>query len=164
MKMRQRRHEQSTGLKVQDTGLWLDSSGVVGASPDELIGRNSVLEVKCPYTHRNSTIAEALKSASFFLTKQDDGTVQLKNNHVYWHQVQGQMFLTGRMFCYFFVWTSKDFILINIKREESWVNNIEIMKDFYFCKIFPKIVEGELCDAVILLYIINCISFEKLLI
>lgn len=58
--------EQSTGLKVQETGLWLDSSGVVGASPDELIGRNSVLEVKCPYTHRNSTIAEALKSASFF--------------------------------------------------------------------------------------------------
>ena len=46
--------EKSTGLQVQDTGLWLDSSGVLGASPDGLIGRRSVLEVKCPYTQRNS--------------------------------------------------------------------------------------------------------------
>jgi hypothetical protein len=59
--------ETSTGLKVQDTGLWLDSSGVVGASPDGLIGRKSVLEIKCPYTHRNSTIAELEEFFATFL-------------------------------------------------------------------------------------------------
>jgi len=135
--------EMTTGLTVQSTGLWLDSSGIIGASPDGLIGNNCILEIKCPYTHRNNLISEALEHSDFYLTKEDD-KITLKKDHKYWHQIQGQLFLTNRMFCYFVVWTSKDFLSITIKRDEGWSDNIEVLKDFYYHKLFPKIVEGEL--------------------
>lgn len=41
-----------TSLTVGESGLWLDSSCILGASPDGLKVSHSVLEVKCPYTHR----------------------------------------------------------------------------------------------------------------
>lgn len=50
-----------TGLRVVETGVWLDESGLLGASPDHLVEDDSVLEAKCPYTQRNLTIEEALE-------------------------------------------------------------------------------------------------------
>ena len=133
-----------TGLRVEETGIWLDASGVLGASLDGLIGKNHVLEVKCPFTARNLTLEEAMKNESFFLHKDENGVVSLKQDHVYWHQVQGQMCLTKRNFCYFVVWNTKESITLLIKRDTNWEQNIEILKDFYFVHIFPKIVVGEL--------------------
>ena len=83
-------------MKVEETGIWLDPCGFIGASPDGLIGTNAVLEVKCPFTFRNSTIEEALKSDGFFLTESEYGNLELKKDHVYWHQVQGQIYSTNR--------------------------------------------------------------------
>jgi len=42
-------------VKVVDTGVWLDESGVLGASPDGLVGEDHVLEAKCSYTFRNAS-------------------------------------------------------------------------------------------------------------
>ena len=86
----------STGLQVTATGVWLDPSGVLGASPDGLIGNDSVLAVKCPYTQRNATITQALKSSNFCLERVDDVRVTLKENYNYWHQVQGQLFFNWK--------------------------------------------------------------------
>ena len=93
---------QISGIQSVETGLWLDEGGVLGASPDGLIGDDGVLEVKCPYTFKNELITEAAKNSSFCLGI-DDGQYFLKRDHVYWHQVQGQMFLTKRTMCYFVV-------------------------------------------------------------
>ena len=90
---------QATGLTVEDSGLWLDPSGILGASPDGLIGSNCVLEVKCPFAQRHSEMAEAVKSKDFFLEKNETG-YSLKKTHVYWHQVQGQLFITQREICF----------------------------------------------------------------
>ena len=132
-----------TGLTATDTGIWLHSSGVLGASPDGLVGTEGVLEVKCPYSERNSTISEAASKNSFCL-KISNGVFLLKQDHVYWHQVQGQLFLTNRKICYFVVWTTKEAVCIHIYRDESWMDNLKRPKDFYSQHIFPKIVEGEL--------------------
>ena len=58
-----------THLEVVETGVWLDESGVLGASPDELVGEDHVLEAKCSYTFRDASIEEALKSDTFCLEK-----------------------------------------------------------------------------------------------
>lgn len=136
--------ETQTGLKTEKTGLWLDKSGVLGASPDGLLGKNHVLEVNCPYTFRNTTLGEAAKSESFFLKKEESGEFKLKKNHVYWHQVQGQMYITNRDMCYFVVWTVKDCVTLTIRRDIEWGHNINLLQDFYYLHIFPKLVEGEL--------------------
>jgi len=134
-----------TGLPVVETGLWLHESGVLGASPDGLIGANHILEVKCPFTARNMTIDEAVTNIkSFCLEKSEKGPLQLKKGHVYWHQVQGQMAMAKRYFCYFVVWTTKQTCVFTIQKDAQWQTNIELLKDFYFVHIFPKVTEGEL--------------------
>ena len=67
-----------THLEVVETGLWLDESGVLGASPDGLVGEDHVLEAKCSYTFRDASIEEALKSDTFCLEKKEDGSYSLK--------------------------------------------------------------------------------------
>ena len=132
----------ATKHKVEETGLWLDPCGFLGASPDGLVGSDAVLEAKCPFTFRNSTIEEAIKSNEFFLTKSEDGSFDLKRDHVYWHQVQGQMHLTNRNICYFVVWTTKETVVIKVIKDLQWGSNLELLKQFYKSNILPKLVEG----------------------
>ena len=60
-------------------------------STDGSVEDNSVVEGKCPYTQRNLTIEEAIATNNFCLEKKD-GKISLKQKHLRWHQVQGQMF------------------------------------------------------------------------
>ena len=57
--------QQACQVELLDCGLFLSKSGILGASPDGLVGISALLEVKCPYSQRNSTIAEAVESPSF---------------------------------------------------------------------------------------------------
>ena len=132
-----------TKLQVVQTGLWLDESGILGASPDGLVDSNYVLEVKCPYTQRNESIEESLKQKGFCLEVTDNG-ITLKNTHAYWHQVQGQLYLAKREICFFVVWTIKWTKICQIHRDPSWEVNLGRLREFYFTSIFPKIVDGEL--------------------
>ena len=92
-----------TGKRVEDTGIWFHSSGILGASPDGIVDDQTVLEAKCPYTERNKTIEEAVQSsATFFLEKcEREQCYTLKKDHIYWHQVQGEMYFSQRklLFC-----------------------------------------------------------------
>lgn len=60
-----------TNLEVVETGVWLDKSGFLGASPDGLVGEDHVLEVKCSYTFRNETTEEPLKRGWIILTQKE---------------------------------------------------------------------------------------------
>ena len=84
------------------------------------VDHETVLEVKCPYTERNLTIEEAAKSETFCLEKTEIGQYALRKHHVYWHQVQGEMYFTHRKLSYFVVWTTnfKDVAILRIERED----------------------------------------------
>ena len=134
-----------TAKSVKETGIWFDSSGILGASPDGIVDDKTVLEMKCPYTERNNTIEEAVKSKTFCLEKCESGQgYALKKDHVYWHQVQGEMYFSRRKFCYFVVWTTKDVAILLIERDDTWAANIPHLIQFYYDHLFPKVVEGEL--------------------
>ena len=89
------------------------------------------------------TIEEALQDSSFSLERKD-GKTELKENHVYWHQSQGHMFFTKRKKCFFIVWTSKDFVIVEIHWDNSWVEKVQQLRDFYLKYLLPKIIECEL--------------------
>ena len=134
-----------TGETVKETGIWLDGSGILDASPDGIVAGDSVLEVKCPYAERNMTIEEAVNtSPNFCLKKTESGQYALKEEHVYWHQVQGEIHFSHRMFCYFVVWTCKDVVVLKISKDELWSENISKLTQFYFEHLFSKVVEGQL--------------------
>ena len=45
-----------TGKTVQETGIWLDLSGILVASPDGIVDHEAVLEAKCPYTYKDNIL------------------------------------------------------------------------------------------------------------
>ena len=91
---------------MQETGIWLHESGVLGATPDALVERNHISEIKSPYTAGDKTVSQALEEVKNFFFKKND----------YWHQVQGQM-STKRAFCYFVVWKTKEVVVPTIQRD-----------------------------------------------
>lgn len=62
-----------TGKTVQETGTWLDASGILGASPDGIVDHATVQEAKCPYTERNLTIEEAIAASTKFRLEKSTG-------------------------------------------------------------------------------------------
>ncbi|KAJ8317946.1 hypothetical protein KUTeg_003037 [Tegillarca granosa] len=57
-----------------------------------------------------------------------DGRMTLKETHDYWHQIQGQLFLTGTQCCDFVLWTPKDLQIVRIVKDMSWSPNISLKK------------------------------------
>jgi len=102
---------------------------MLGASPDGLVGRNALLEVKCPFTQRDSTIEEAVSSDNFYIQKNAE--------NVYWHQVQGQLHLSEREICFFVVWTTKETLILLIEKDSGWADNLRRLQDFYTRHIIP---------------------------
>ena len=155
-----RSFEKSTGLEARRTGIWLHESGFLGASPDGLVGDDAVLEVKCPYAAKDMTPREAAAKLSRFCLaegkekreKEDDNggsssssssgsQLSLKRSHPYWHQVQAQIFFTGRKRCYFVVWTPKDVVVLEIPKEENWKRRLDQLQEFYLAHLLPKLME-----------------------
>ena len=98
--------------EVDVCGIFLSTRyAFLGASPDGLVhigdGKFALVEVKCPYKHRNSVISDACKDSGFCLTIINDKVV-LKRNHDYYFQVIGQLAITGAQYCDFLVWTLID--------------------------------------------------------
>ncbi|KAJ8317945.1 hypothetical protein KUTeg_003036 [Tegillarca granosa] len=57
-----------------------------------------------------------------------DGRMTLKETHDYWHQIQGQLFLTGTQCCDLVLWTPKDLQIVRIVKDMSWSPNISLME------------------------------------
>lgn len=66
--------------------------------------------------------------------------LHLKNDHPYWHQIQGQLHIAGLDVCDLVVWTPMDIQIIRIRKDPSWTANIERMINFYFNTFIPKVV------------------------
>ena len=134
--------EQAYQREVHQCGLFVSPSGILGASPDGLVEPSALLEVKCPYTQRNNTIAEAVQCSSFCLCEDGSGSYTLKAAHPYWHQVQGQLYLTKRDICFFVVWTTKEAIIVLIRKDPAWEENLVRLEKFYQEYILPAMARN----------------------
>lgn len=76
-----------------------------------------------------------------FLVKEKDGSMTLKKTHDYWHQIKGQLHLSGTHCCDFVVWTLVDLKIVRILKDSSWAQTISTMLDFYFSKFLPSLSE-----------------------
>jgi hypothetical protein len=145
----------ATGNTVQNAGLYLFPCGYLGSTPDGIITSTSselpgkgVLEVKCPWKHRNATINEMVQAElndkeskkGFYLTK----TLSLNNQHNYWHQVQAEMAATKTIWAHFVIWTTKDLKIILVKKNQEWMEqNLPKLKYFYLNELMPYIYRKE---------------------
>ena len=68
-------------------------------------------------------------------------TIRLKKHHSYYHQVQGQIYMTNSQACDFMIWTPKDSVIIRVGKDQAWQENISKLTDFYFNKFVSYLKE-----------------------
>ena len=128
--------------KVTKCGLIVsDSVPYLAASPDGLVGMDSILEIKCPYQARDREISHI----SIPYLKETDNVLSLNKNHNYFYQIQGQLFCSKRKCCFFCVYTFKDFKIFEILRDESFIEKMnEQLKTFYKDYFRPAYLDKHL--------------------
>ena len=145
-------YEKHTGNVVKQAGLYLFVCGFLGSSPDGIIetkaGGKGVLEVKCPWKHRDNTIDKIIEvelngkeeKGGFYLTSEKKLTV----NHNYWHQVQAEMVAVGVNWAHFVVWTTQGMEIVLVNRDNNWEQYfLPILKQFYLHELMPKCYTEE---------------------
>jgi len=112
----QNSYELEYDVTVKETGFhpfdeWL------GASPDGLVGDDTVLEIKCPFGKRN----EANPVFKW-----------LAEMPHYYAQIQIEMLCTGRTKCHFYQWTAHGNQLEIVGVDDEWLDlNLPILRAFY---------------------------------
>ena len=115
--------------------FFVNTCSFLAASPDGVVSQEKtehLLEIKCPYKQRNSTVEEACKSSNFYCYLDKNNSVTLKRNSRYVTQVQGQMTVCKYSKCEFVVYTLKDMKVIEIQFDNSfWEVLYAKLKTFY---------------------------------
>ncbi|XP_077508009.1 uncharacterized protein LOC144119201 [Amblyomma americanum] len=104
-------HAKDLSVAVQETGLHVHNQyPFIAASPDRIVvldGEEGLLEVKCPFSKKGMACEEACLDKHFCCRLTEDG-VELKRDHAYFYQIQGQMAVTGHNWCDLVIWTEVD--------------------------------------------------------
>ena len=129
-------------LHLHDCGLVVNPNfPFLGASPDAKVcvsedNTVGVLEVKCPHKARDITISEAVETIKDFCLQRENHGYSLKKTHAYNYQVQGQLMVTGAVFCDFFVYTKKDSVTIRIQPDTEFMTSMmAALSKFYLCQM-----------------------------
>lgn len=101
-----RAYELETGNDVTPEGF-IAFEAWAGASPDGLIGKDGMLEIKCPFGIRKDNPPEFKKAA---------------DQPHYYGQMQFQMFCAGRSWCDFFQWAPHGSKLERVTYDGAWIN------------------------------------------
>ena len=136
--------EERYQVKSQKCGLFVSlDRPYLGASPDAIIGDDAIVEVKCPYAGRDLPISPGPKFK--FLEFDNSENICLKKSSVYYDQIQGQLFLSNRKFCYFVVFTFKDVFVQKIDIDREYVTGCLLPKlDTFYVKHFRPFVASLL--------------------
>jgi len=142
-------------LLVSPSGFIVNPSfPYLGASPDAAVYDPSndkqpfgFVEIKCPYSARDTTPYDAAQSSKFCCTVNSDGDIVLKEKHAYYSQVQGQMAIGDRPWCDFVIYTPTQTHIQRIHFNKTyWESVLPKLNSFYDTCLAPEIVSP--CHAV----------------
>ncbi|KAH9360227.1 hypothetical protein HPB48_001608 [Haemaphysalis longicornis] len=93
-----RQLEATYDVVVKECGLFVDRKRpFLGATPDGLVGDDTLVEIKCPYAARDLTPLEGVRSKKItYCAETSNGAVRLKSTSNYWYQIQGQLNICDR--------------------------------------------------------------------
>lgn len=143
-KLQRKKHKSFT---VQESGLLvMQEFQFIGASPDLVVEcqchGKGLCEIKCPFKTRDrKPTSEYLPYLVSGAGEQDS----LKRNHEYFFQVQGQMGVSGLMYCDLFIYTSHGFHLERIMFDtDFWIELLRRLRNFWQQHVRPELLEPEL--------------------
>lgn len=140
---------QAFNTEVQMSGLWLHPSGLIGCSPDGITDDYKIIEVKCLYSAQEELISNlAQKKGGYFLKTcmQNNQEYEMNLTHPdgwkYYNQIQGNLHLTGRIFCDLVVWTPAAMYCIPVLWNPEWISNLDKLVDFRTKRFLPTFLNG----------------------
>lgn len=105
----------------------------LASSPDRLLLEKFCVEVKNPYSAFNKAITPENVP---YLKINENGTLVLNLDNpvgrAYFTQCQGQLYCTDREVCFFVVYTVVDCYVIEIEREDIFLDNVVDMLEEYY--------------------------------
>ena len=132
--------------EVTPSGIWLDETGCIGGSPDGIVDENVIIEAKCPFSLRQTTVTSALEKGNFMLKKDSSGQIALNLKSglgfQYYHQIQGNLHLTNRSWCDLIVWTPLEMVIVSVPKDDSWVENLQLLRTFHHETYLAVFVAG----------------------
>jgi hypothetical protein len=139
-------HGEGGEVALYDSGFHINPAHpYISETPDALINctccGEGVLEIKCPYCRKDQSIMQSATEKPFCLGTDESGLVHLKKDHLYYYQVQAQMFVTNRLFCHFIVWTPSELFGERIERDDAFMAEKILNVTTFFKKcILPEIL------------------------
>jgi hypothetical protein len=117
----------------------------LGASPDAKVcdsGVCGIMEVKCPFSARQMTIAQASNDIPNFQLQlsqsTDSSSYKLKETHDNYAQIQGQLLVTGADFCDYVIYTQRDIHIERIYPNNVFMNDmLNKLTEFYAGYVKP---------------------------
>ena len=154
---------QMLGTRIRLSGFFIDPDiEFLGASPDGLIDSGiselelishkimnpaseylysiteaGVIEIKCPISTRDMTVEEALQKFALFRRVFDACNSNILNKrHKHYFQVQGQLHIGRRQFCFFAMWSPFSMkVVVVIRDDYFWRNGIEPFSTSFYIDI-----------------------------
>ena len=135
-------------MVIVDSGLVISPQWpFIAASPDGVVNckccEKIILEIKCPYIHRNDRIELAVSNDRNFCLEVHEDTLHLNRNH----EVQTQMFVCNVYYCDFCVCAfpadSEDsgIFVERIPRDDNlWNTVVTKSKQFFDTYLLPEIL------------------------
>jgi hypothetical protein len=134
-------------VQVFASGLLVDHANpFLAVSSDGIVACDCcprrVLEIKCPFKHRNNSLTVAAQEDNSFCL---DKHIQLKKSHRYFTQVQLQMFVHNLKKCQFFVYTCVDSVCIDIEFDFEFCKKlVDRCRMFFFQHVLPELLTRRL--------------------
>ncbi|XP_061174226.1 uncharacterized protein LOC133183284 [Saccostrea echinata] len=143
--------DQHINATFKDCGIFLHPGlSFLAASPDMLVSCDccgeGLLEVKSTLKPKCSSCSSfcTCNLPDYLLAAATDGELEIKKNHRYFCQVQGQMAITKRMWCDFFVYSCNGTFNKRINFEEEYYADVQVnLIDFFKTFIAPKFMEKQ---------------------
>lgn len=110
----------------------------LACSPDGLVFNEEnfeLIEIKCPSSCAHSEIFndELGQTHVEYLIPNSNKKPELKKKHRYYTQIQSSLYVTGLKLCHLFVYSHKQWILLQVVRDNEFLKDlIPRVENFYF--------------------------------
>ncbi|VDI60785.1 Hypothetical predicted protein [Mytilus galloprovincialis] len=132
--------------KAKKASLISKETPFIGASADSVAScschGNRVIEVKCPFSHKESTLQEYVKDPSSCIVANGR---EVKTTHKYYYQIQLHMYVHDVNLCDLVIYTSKVTAIFYILRNDVFIKDmITKLKDFHIRHVMTELLTRQL--------------------
>ncbi|XP_050547414.1 uncharacterized protein LOC126909076 isoform X1 [Daktulosphaira vitifoliae] len=139
--------EKIMDLQIEPCGVFIDEFlNYLTAKPDGLIGKDGIVEIKCPLNAQNIIPKLAIKYKVIkYVHYDENGDLVLKRNSDIFYQIQGELHITKRQYCYLIIWTLKGIAYCKILQDDKfWNDNMEERLIYFYENIMiPEIINPQ---------------------